>query len=115
VGCSRVRWRLPVFPGVPVARATLSRRAVETGLGSRQERVGGTEPPWLLMEDTALADALDVPILDLHPGGTVKVNPLADPNGRLEIAGFRPQGARSVPVAFGHLLFVEPHSRYAGG
>ena len=35
-------------------------------------------------EYTALARALDVPVLDLHPGGDRRVNPLDDPDGRLE-------------------------------
>ena len=35
-------------------------------------------------EYTALAAALNVPVLDLHPGGTTKVNPLANTIGRLE-------------------------------
>lgn len=35
-------------------------------------------------EYSALADALGVPVLDLHPGGSVKVNPLDLPTGRLE-------------------------------
>lgn len=37
-------------------------------------------------EYTPLARALGVPILDLHPGGETKVNPLQDPQGRLEFA-----------------------------
>ena len=37
-------------------------------------------------EYRGLAEALDVPVLDLHPGGSAKVNPLDDTVGRLEFA-----------------------------
>lgn len=37
-------------------------------------------------EYTALAEALGVPVLDLHPEGLARVNPLEKPAGRLEFA-----------------------------
>lgn len=37
-------------------------------------------------EYTALAHALGVPVLDLHPAGIARVNPLEKPDGRLEFA-----------------------------
>jgi hypothetical protein len=38
-------------------------------------------------EYRAIAEALGAPVLDLRPGGPTRINPLRDPDGRLEFSG----------------------------